>query len=1021
MRRFSTLGLGLLFALVAQPLLASTIKYVTDRELIELSDRVVHARVVGQRAEWGGPNLDRIYTVTTLEILEDLTGRTGDRVEVWELGGTIGDSALYVGGQVRYRAGEEVLVCLRQGRQGLHSVAMGFSKFDVRRTAAGASLVRNAGDVLVVGAPARISDPTLDEFRRLAELVTGRPSRLVQRPANPDQVQSVRSEFVLLGNFRWAEADTSTPISWRRNLTASSPLTSGNVDTEIGVALAAWTNPPSASLIFQAAGTTTFNSDPEAGGYTGGLITFEDPNGDIDPPVLAFGGGGCSGCTTSTANGTTFTNFTFGFVIFDNAATLDPSFRTPPNFTRVMTHEAGHALGLGHSDLSSPPIANPEANIMNSSCCFPQTPTPPNIGPDDIAGLNFIYPVMGSGPQMALDKTSLRFGAVTSGSSFLSQTATQVVRMTQSGAGTVTWTATSNQSWLQVSPASGSGSATFSISVVAVAGLPPNGTVNGSITLVFTGAGNSPGPISVALTLIPNGTSTLAVGVVDTPSDNRTGVTGAIPFTGWALDDVEVLRVMICRAAFGAESAPVDPNCAGAPQIFVGFAIFIDGARPDVQAGFPNHPVNSRAGWGFMVLTNMLPNQGNGTYQFFVYAQDRDGHTTLLGTRTMTCSNATATVPFGAIDTPTQGGLASGASFVNFAWALTQAGKIIPVDGSTISVLIDGVSIGTVSYNHFRSDIATLFPGLANSNGAIGFKIINTTTMTNGLHTIVWVVADNTGAFEGIGSRFFTVSNGVGGLTAAATAERATSVPRPAAIAAVPVDETLVIGRRGFDLEGPWRQYGVGRAGRAVIRGEELDRFELALGAQAGERYSGHLRVGAELAAMPAGSRLDAATGAFTWAPGVGFVGAYDLVFVRWAGGRAVARREVRIILAPKGRGHVGTQVEIDTPRSQANVTQPVVLTGWTADLDAAGGTGIDTVHVWALPRHGGAPILVGTADLGGVRPDVAAVHGEQFRSSGFALTIGGLTPGVYDLAVFPWSNVTGGFAPPKTVSLHVR
>ena len=28
----------------------------------------------------------------------------------------------------------------------------------------------------------------------------------------------------------------------------------------------------------------------------------------------------------------------------------------------------------------------------------------------------------------------------------------------------------------------------------------------------------------------------------------------------------------------------------------------------------PDIPLNSRAGWGFMVLTNMLPNQGNGTY-----------------------------------------------------------------------------------------------------------------------------------------------------------------------------------------------------------------------------------------------------------------------------------------------------------------------------------------------------------------------------------------------------------------------
>ena len=74
----------------------------------------------------------------------------------------------------------------------------------------------------------------------------------------------------------------------------------------------------------------------------------------------------------------------------------------------------------------------------------------------------------------------------------------------------------------------------------------------------------------------------------------------------------------------------------------MGVAVFIDGARPDVQAAFPNYPMNSRGGWGFMVLTNMRArlSGGNGTYRFFMYAQDREGQTILLGTRTMTCANA---------------------------------------------------------------------------------------------------------------------------------------------------------------------------------------------------------------------------------------------------------------------------------------------------------------------------------------------------------------------------------------------
>ena len=189
-----------------------------------------------------------------------------------------------------------------------------------------------------------------------------------------------------------------------------------------------------------------------------------------------------------------------------------------------------------------------------------------------IIGGNFFGPAVGhpdiarllpqTAPTMSLDKTELRFGAVTNGAMFLSRTAVQVVRLTQSGAASVTWTATATQPWLQVTPASGSGSANLSIAVVPAAGLPAGGTVAAAITLSFVGASNSTGPINVTLTLFLNGTSANPFGNVDTPIDHRTGVTGAVPFTGWTLDDIEVTRVMICRAAFGAEVAPIDPNCA---------------------------------------------------------------------------------------------------------------------------------------------------------------------------------------------------------------------------------------------------------------------------------------------------------------------------------------------------------------------------------------------------------------------------------------------------------------------------
>jgi hypothetical protein len=430
--------------------------------------------------------------------------------------------------------------------------------------------------------------------------------------------------------------------------------------------------------------------------------------------------------------------------------------------------------------------------------------------------------------------------------------------------------------------------------------------------------------------------------------------------------------------------------------------------------------VNTKAGWGFMVLTNMLPNQGNGTDLFYMYAQDREGRSTLLGTRTMTCANASATLPFGAIDTPEQGGAASGTAFVNFGWALTPQPKSIPVSGSTITVLVDGVAVGTATYNNFRPDIAGLFPGYTNSNGAVGFRVLDTTALANGLHTIVWVVTDNAGATEGIGSRYFMVSNGAASVTATAESHTA-AVLLPADVDRLSGAEGPLLGRRGWDLTVPYVLYERSASGRVLLRGEEIDRFELKLGDRAGARYSGYTRVGAELAALPVGSILDASAGTFTWTPGVGFVGTYDLVFVRWDGATAIERQDVRIILQPKGRGAVGPQTLIDSPRRQQDVAQPFTLAGWAADLDAPAGTGVSTIHVWAYPLAGGPPVFLGVAEQGVGRPDVAAVHGQQFEHAGFRLTVNGVRHGNYDLAVFAYSTVTGGFVPASVVRVTVR
>ena len=97
-------------------------------------------------------------------------------------------------------------------------------------------------------------------------------------------------------------------------------------------------------------------------------------------------------------------------------------------------------------------------------------------------------------------------------------------------------------------------------------------------------------------------------GTVDTPANGATGITGSIAVTGWTLDDLGVSTVKIYRNCIAGVDAP--GNCTmvdGNNVVFIGDASFLAGARPDVEALYPMYPNSVRAGWGYLMLTNMLP------------------------------------------------------------------------------------------------------------------------------------------------------------------------------------------------------------------------------------------------------------------------------------------------------------------------------------------------------------------------------------------------------------------------------
>lgn len=234
---------------------------------------------------------------------------------------------------------------------------------------------------------------------------------------------------------------------------------------------------------------------------------------------------------------------------------------------------------------------------------------------------------------------------------------------------------------------------------------------------------------------------------------------------------------------------------------------------------------------------------------------------------------------------------------------------------------------------------------------------------------------------------------------------------------AVAIDASPMSGLRGWSADARLGSYVADADGRVVVRGEELDRFELHIGD--GTSWQGYLRAPGSFAPLPVGSALEPQTGVFTWTPGAGFVGTYDFVFVGCDGLQPVGRREVRILVGPRG-AYTGTRVSIDSPRQHQDLGQSFAIAGCAAELDSHEGPGIGTIHVWAYPRTGGPPVFVGVAAQGYLRPDVAAVYGDDLLHSGYALTAKGLQPGIYDLAVFAWSTAKNAFAPAATVLVAI-
>jgi putative Ig domain-containing protein/matrixin/Ig-like domain-containing protein len=357
---------------------------------------------------------ERMFTYTKLRVEEVFKGPVSeDEIVFKEEGGESGRLGERVSGTPTFKIGEHVIVSLDTWPDGsLRVYQMFLGKLSIERDPeSGREIVvpdTADSDLAMLTAPGRemfasFSRTDAGEYcaalrssavslkrrsRKFAERYYG-SAPLRQRP--PEYASLVNSgDFTVQSTplpvlTRWFEADSNTPVVFRINPDGA-PV-AGAVDAA-AAAIQTWaTIPPICSLkIVRGDGSA-------CGGIEGaGYIAFNNCDGrfEADEPcarIIARGGIMWDRDFTTQVNGQTFRKALRGFVSVNPYSAC--SFGSDCDLREIITHELGHALGLGHSQYAD---ATMFAVVHQDGRCA-------SITSDDARSLAYVYPLQDPGPK----------------------------------------------------------------------------------------------------------------------------------------------------------------------------------------------------------------------------------------------------------------------------------------------------------------------------------------------------------------------------------------------------------------------------------------------------------------------------------------------------------------------------------------------------------------------------------------------------------------------------------------------
>jgi len=158
-------------------------------------------------------------------------------------------------------------------------------------------------------------------------------------------------------------------------------------------------------------------------------------------------------------------------------------------------------------------------------------------------------------PVLSVSPATLAFTATEGGSNPTAQNVT----ITNSGGGTLTWTAVRNANWITLNPASGSTTSSSNLQVgVNIAGLVPQGPINGEITITNTVAGTPPSEaqkiVTVTLTVTASGGTGASIAPFDFNHDDKlNSLDWSLLISGWTSGKYSALDASNFLSAWAAQ------------------------------------------------------------------------------------------------------------------------------------------------------------------------------------------------------------------------------------------------------------------------------------------------------------------------------------------------------------------------------------------------------------------------------------------------------------------------------------